>query len=107
MCKNVRKRSEYGLTYSEVWDDENLTIEAKAIYGFLCTYAGFGYECCPKVKLICNKLRISQARFYKHLNLLIGAGFIEKRYVYKDGLRNKCIYTLKANELVKKEVGII
>lgn len=31
----------YGLTYQEVYEMENLTIEAKAIYGMLCSYAGF------------------------------------------------------------------
>ena len=30
----------YGLTYQEVYEMENLTIEAKAIYGMLCSYAG-------------------------------------------------------------------
>ena len=39
----------YGLTYQEVYEMENLTIEAKAIYGMLCSYAGS---------------KVSECRFY-------------------------------------------
>ena len=87
------------MTWSEVWDNEDLTIEAKAIYGMLCTYAGSGSTAYPSVELLCNKLKISRARFYKHLNLLIGAGIVKKEMSYKDGLREKCIYTLIPNAL--------
>ena len=81
-----KKRSGYGLTYSEVWDNENLTIEAKAIYGMLCTYAGSGHEAYPSIDLLCKKLQISKARFYKHMNLLIGAGIVEKKFRYNYGV---------------------
>lgn len=60
----------YGLTYQEVYEMENLTIEAKAIYGMLCSYAGSKATAYPSVDFICNKLKISRTRFYRHMNLL-------------------------------------
>lgn len=58
----------YGLTYQEVYEMENLTIEAKAIYGMLCSYAGSKAMAYPSVDFICDKLKISRTRFYKHMN---------------------------------------
>ncbi|MFQ9896351.1 MAG: conserved phage C-terminal domain-containing protein [Lachnospira sp.] len=50
------------------------------------------------VEFICNKLHISHARFYKHMNLLIGAGIIEKQAVRNSsGLIERTIYTLTPN----------
>ena len=68
----------YGLTYQEVYEMENLTIEAKAIYGMLCSYAGSKATAYPSVDFICNKLKISRTRFYRHMNLLVGAGVVKK-----------------------------
>lgn len=68
----------YGLTYQEVYEMENLTIEAKAIYGMLCSYAGSKAMAYPSVDFICNKLKISRTRFYRHMNLLVGAGVVKK-----------------------------
>ena len=69
----------YGLTYQEVYEMENLTIEAKAIYGMLCSYAGSKATAYPSVDFICNKLKISRTRFYRHMNLLVGAGVVKKK----------------------------
>lgn len=60
----------YGLTYQEVYEMENLTIEAKAIYGMLCSYAGSKATAYPSVDFICNKLKISRTRFYLEVGLL-------------------------------------
>lgn len=68
----------YGLTYQEVYEMENLTIEAKAIYGMLCSYAGSKAMAYPSVDFICDKLKISRTRFYRHMNLLVGAGVVKK-----------------------------
>lgn len=67
------------MTYQEVYLLDNLTIEAKAIYGMLCSYAGVGAEAYPSVDFMCKKLHISNTRFYKHMNLLIGAGIVERK----------------------------
>lgn len=93
-----KKRGGWGVTYQDVYLMDNLTIESKAIYGMLCSYAGMGATAYPSVEFICDKLHISRARFYKHMNLLIGAGIIEKQIIRNDkGLIEKTIYTLTPN----------
>lgn len=92
------KKGGYGLTYQEVYLMDNLTIEAKAIYGMLCSYAGNGATAYPSVDFICRNLHISNSRFYKHMNLLIGAGIVQKIQIKgENGSFANNIYTLVPN----------
>lgn len=85
------------MTYQDVYLMDNLTIEAKAIYGMLCSYAGTGGTAYPSVEFICNSLQISERRFYTHMNLLIGAGIVEKQICRKNGKRSNNLYVLTPN----------
>ncbi len=86
------------MTYKEVYLMDNLTIEAKAIYGMLCSYAGSGAIAYPSVEFMCKKLHISNTRFYKHMNLLIGAGIVEKNQIKgENGSFTNNVYTLVPN----------
>lgn len=86
------------MTYQEVYLMDNLTIEAKAIYGMLCSYAGNGATAYPSVDFMCKNLHISNSRFYKHMNLLIGAGIVEKIQIKgENGSFANNIYTLVPN----------
>lgn len=86
------------MTYKEVYLMDNLTIEAKAIYGMLCSYAGSGATAYPSVEFMCKKLHISNTRFYKHMNLLIGAGIVEKSQIKgENGNFTNNVYTLVPN----------
>lgn len=86
------------MTYQEVYLMDNLTIEAKAIYGMLCSYAGAGATAYPSVDFMCRKLHISRDRFYKHMNLLVGAGIVEKTtYKTERGTFASNVYTLIPN----------
>lgn len=92
------KKGGYGLTYQEVYLMDNLTIEAKAIYGMLCSYAGNGATAYPSVDFMCRNLHISNSRFYKHMNLLIGAGIVQKIQIKgENGSFANNIYTLVPN----------
>ena len=92
------KKGGYGLTYQAVYLMDNLTIEAKAIYGMLCSYAGNGATAYPSVDFICKNLHISNSRFYKHMNLLIGAGIVQKIQIKgENGSFANNIYTLVPN----------
>ena len=85
------------MTYQEVYLMDNLTIEAKAIYGMLCSYAGAGAEAYPSVDFMCEKLMISRRRFYTHMNLLIGSGVVKKQMKRENGQRTNNIYILTPN----------
>jgi hypothetical protein len=91
------KKGGYGLTYQEVYLMDNLTIEAKAIYGMLCSYAGAGATAYPSVETICRYLKISERRFYTHMNLLIGSGIVVKQANRENGRRSNNVYVLTPN----------
>lgn len=85
------------MTYQEVYLMDNLSIESKAIYGMLCSYAGMGATAYPSVDFMCDKLRISKSRFYKHVNLLVGAGVIKREQIKKGSNFSTNVYTLVPN----------
>lgn len=71
----------YGLSPKLVMVDKRLTIEAKAIYAYMASYAGAGMTAFPSVNRQCEELGITEKRYYKHRNLLVEYGYItiEKR----------------------------
>lgn len=79
----------FGLMPKLVATDTNLTIEAKAIYGYIASFAGNGEGAFPKVKTMLYHLQISEKRYYKHIQLLIDNGYIEiqKRRRYDKELK--------------------
>lgn len=68
----------YGTVTKAAMQDKSLTIEAKAIYAYLCSFAGGKDEAWPSVSKICYDLGISENRMRKHLNMLIEQEYIER-----------------------------
>ena len=68
----------YGTVTKEAMQDRELSIEAKAIYAYLCSFAGGKDEAWPSVSKICYDLNISEKRMRKHLNLLITNEYIDR-----------------------------
>ena len=67
----------FGVMPKLVATDTNLSIEAKAIYAYICSYAGNGESAFPKLNTMLYHLQISKTRFYKHFELLKEHGYIE------------------------------
>ena len=67
----------FGVMPKLVATDINLSIEAKAIYAYICSYAGNGESAFPKLNTMLYHLQISKTRFYKHFGLLKEHGYIE------------------------------
>lgn len=84
----------YGSIAKLVMIDQRLTIEAKAIYGYFCSYAGAGSTAFPSVKKIIHDLKISENRYYKHFALLKECGYISVRENKESGKFANNIYTL-------------
>ena len=84
----------YGVIPKLVMKHEHLTIEAKAIYSYLASYAGAGKTAYPSVALMCKDLGISKTRFYNHRKLLIDYGFISVEQNQGDGGWTNNVYTL-------------
>ncbi|MCX0403252.1 helix-turn-helix domain-containing protein [Clostridium perfringens] len=67
----------------------DISIEAKAIYAYMCSFAGNGQSAFPSIKKIRSELRISEDRFYKYRKELINNGFIQvKQNKFKGKIMN-------------------
>lgn len=87
----------YGLIPQLLTRDKDLSIEAKAIYGYLAAFAGTTGQAFPGVVLICAELNISKKRYLSHRKALIDKGYIEiKRERLENGF-SKNLYILKQN----------
>lgn len=85
----------YGIIPKLVMQDKRLTIQAKAIYGYFCSYAGAGRTAFPKRAKIMADLKISKESYYKHFNLLKEYGYITvEQTKNEDGYFDRNIYTL-------------
>ena len=94
ILEGVNKKG-YGNIPKLVMKDEQLTIEAKAIYAYFCSYAGGGTsEVFPSIDLICKDLGISENRLFKHRKLLVERGYISIKREKKDKGWSKNIYTI-------------
>lgn len=95
----------YGLMPKLVMQDKRLTIEAKAIYAYIVSFAGAGSTAFPSLRKILEDLQISEKRFYKHRKLLIDCNYIsvtQIRNEKKEIIKN--LYTLISNPKIKEEV---
>lgn len=85
----------YGIIPKMVMQDKRLTIQAKAIYGYFCSYAGAGKTAFPKQAKILSDLKISRNCYYTHFNLLKEYGYIQTyQEKNEDGSFARNIYTL-------------
>lgn len=85
----------FGIIPKMVMQDKRLTIQAKAIYSYFCSYAGAGKTAFPKQTKILTDLRISRNSYYAHFNLLKEYGYIRvQQEKNEDGSFSRNIYTL-------------
>ena len=97
----------YGLSPQLVMRSKGLSIEAKALYGYLSSFAGAGDTAFPSTSRILEELDISKNRFYKIRKELISWGFISiETTATSAGLRT--LYTLPQNPIaIKTEIDEI
>ena len=87
----------FGMIAKMVMLDQRLTIEAKAIYSYFCSYAGGGSTAFPSVSKIVYDLKISKTRYYKHFDSLVECGYISVRQNKEGNKFANNIYTLNTN----------
>lgn len=66
----------YGISPKLVMRDKDLSIEAKAIYAYMSSFAGNGNSAFPSIGVACKDLNVSEKRFRKHRDQLIDKGYI-------------------------------
>ena len=87
----------FGMIAKMVMLDQRLTIEAKAIYSYFCSYAGGGSTAFPSVSKIVYDLKISKTRYYKHFDSLVECGYITIRQSKDKGKFANNIYRIMSN----------
>ena len=84
----------YGTIPKLVMQHENLSIEAKAIYAYLASFAGAGDTAYPSVSIMCKHLGISKDRFYRHRKSLLDNDFIRITQHQNEGGWSNNLYTV-------------
>ena len=74
----------YGTVPKLVMQDEHIGPEAKAIYAYICSFAGAGTSAFPGIELMCKQLTMSEKRFHKFKNQLIENGYLRIQRERKD-----------------------
>ena len=77
----IRVRGIYGKGYGQVAKavmmDPHISIEAKGIYGYFCSYTGSGVNTAfPSVRKIINDLDVTDTTYYRHFKILTELGLI-------------------------------
>jgi len=84
----------YGTIPKLVMQHEDLSIEAKAIYAYLASFAGAGDTAYPSVGIMCKHLGISKDRFYRHRKSLLDNDFIRITQHQNEGGWTNNLYTV-------------
>lgn len=84
----------YGMIPKSVMQDRELSIAAKALYAYFCSYTGAGNTCFPSRSKICFDLNITNNRLSKHINELTETGYVTIENTREKGRFAKNIYTL-------------
>ena len=97
----------YGLIPKKISRDKDLTMEAKAIYGYLASFAGSGGYCYPSKELMISELGTTEKRFNKNIKILKEHGYIKVHKRRKGNRNDSNIYELLMDirdiEIAKKE----
>lgn len=102
MCKKKILNEGYGLIPKSVMLMD-LSIEAKAIYAFLCSFAGNKDIAYPSCEYIIKALKIGSHRFYKYKKELMDKGLITIDKKRENGKYSKNIYLI--NDDLKKDIS--
>lgn len=87
----------YGFMPKLVAKDQDLSIEAKAIYSYLASYSGAGLSSFPSTSLILHDLGISENRYLKHRKTLVDKGYLTIKRERLDNGFSKNIYIINQN----------
>ncbi len=80
--------------YQEIMRNCCLSVDAKAIYAYLSSIAGFGNKCYPSMDTITHEMGITHARARKYINELVSNGIVEKERCQSGNIKGGNIYKL-------------
>lgn len=83
------------MIYQDITRDSKITMATKGLYAYLSSFCGVSDEYYPGVETITKELGITKDTFYKHVNVLVAAGIVEKKQEVVNGRFGKTFYKLK------------
>lgn len=84
----------FGTIPKLVMQDRSLSLGAKAVYAYFCSFTGAGDSCFPSRERICHDLGLNKDTFTKYRNELVTRGYIKIEQI-KDGVKfSHNVYTL-------------
>ncbi len=95
----------YGISPKLVMRDKNLSIEAKAIYAYISSFAGNGESAFPKIETACKDLQISKKRFLNHRKNLIDYGYITIEKNRSKGKFDNNVYIINHTVVSNRQHG--
>ena len=87
----------YGIIPKYVMIDADLSLEAKGIYAYFCSFSGNGNAAFPSRDKIVYDLGVNKDTYYKHFQMLVNQGYITVRQICKKGVFTNNVYTLVSN----------
>lgn len=93
--KNTVYEQGYGTVAKKVMQDKSLSVGAKALYAYLCSYAWGKDESYPTVQSITDDLGISEKSFARYRKELEESGYITVTFRNIKG-QNRNVYTLNS-----------
>lgn len=95
----------WGRVYLSVMCNRNIPPAAKAVYAYLAARCGASDECYPSVETITRDMGMVKDTFYRHINLLIVAGIVEKHQsISENGKFGRTIYRLTHEVTISEKV---
>lgn len=85
----------YGIVAKLVMRNKELSPEAKAIYSYICSFAGSGTTAFPSAELMMHELNLGDNRFYKYRKELVDKGYITIIKQRNGSRREKNIYQIE------------
>ena len=95
----------YGISPKLVMRDKNLSVEAKAIYAYMASFAGNGSNAFPKIETACKDLQISKKRFLNHRKYLIKHGYLTIEKNRKQGKFDNNVYIINHTVVSNRRHG--
>ncbi|PNZ42303.1 helix-turn-helix domain-containing protein [Staphylococcus simulans] len=84
----------YGLVFKRVMKDTTISIEAKALYSYLSSYAGADETSFPSVDLIKHELDIGKQRYQRARKELETAGYLQVSRKQNGNIYGSNLYTI-------------
>lgn len=94
----------YGFISKMVMQDKRLSISAKGLYAYICSFSGKGNDAFPSRKKICFDLNISNETLGKYLNELKENNYIDSKQTLNNGrfANNQYIIMLKVPIIIQE-----